>query len=151
MSIIKKIKTVDKKIERNKARYDLDRETAKIFAWLSGNVIKYEFLTDKDVLLEKNLLEKAATMKTFEYWPLCKELKAQTSVAEKQYQRLNKLFKQDEKEGPVTIKKEKPVIISESKLMHDNKYSFNEYKNVRKYSDLSFTSKYYKLLWFYHR
>ena len=29
----------------------------------SGNVGKYEFLTDKDVLQEKDLLEKAATKK----------------------------------------------------------------------------------------
>ena len=35
--------------------------------------------------------------------------------------------------------------------MYDNKYSFSGYKNVRKHSDLSFTSKYYKLLSFYHR
>ena len=36
---------------------------------------KYEFLTAKDVLLEKDLLEKAATKKRFEYSPLGKELK----------------------------------------------------------------------------
>ena len=40
---------------------------AKIFALSSGNISKYEFLTDKNVLSEKNLLEKAVTMKKFEY------------------------------------------------------------------------------------
>ena len=72
---------------------------------MSGNVCKYEFLTGKDVLPEKDLLEKAATMKRFEYSPLGKELKKQTSVAEKQYQSFDKIFNHDEKEEPVKIKK----------------------------------------------
>ena len=61
MSISEKIKVIKNKIEQNKAQYVLDRQTAKISALSSGNVSKYEFLTDKDVLPEKNLLEKAAT------------------------------------------------------------------------------------------
>ena len=44
-------------------------------------------LTEKYVLPEKYLLQKAATMKIFEYYPLGKELKKQSSVAEKQYQK----------------------------------------------------------------
>ena len=72
-------------------------------------------MTGKDLLPEKNLLEKAAVLKKFESSPLVKELKAQTSIVEKQYQGLNKLFKPDEKEEPGEIKEEKPEIISESK------------------------------------
>ena len=49
-------------------------------------------MTDKDVLPERELLEKAATMKRFEYSPLGKELKAQTDIAKKQYQGLDKAF-----------------------------------------------------------
>ena len=49
-----------------------------------GNVSKYEFLTSKDVLPGKDLLEKAATMKRFEYSPLDNELKVQTGVAKDQ-------------------------------------------------------------------
>ena len=48
---------------------------AKISALSTGNVEKYYFLTGKDVLLEKGLLEKAATIKRFEYSPLGSELK----------------------------------------------------------------------------
>ena len=44
-----------------------------------------EFLTCKDVLPEKGLLEKATALKRFEYIPLCKKLRKKTSVAEKQY------------------------------------------------------------------
>ena len=59
----------------------------------SENISKFEFLTGKDVLPEKDLLEKAATIKRFEYSPLDKELKAQTDIAKKQYQKLDNTFK----------------------------------------------------------
>ena len=48
---------------------------------LSGNVGKYEVLTGKDVLPKKDLLEKAATIKRFEYLPLGSQLKKQTDIA----------------------------------------------------------------------
>ena len=54
----------------------------------SGNASKYEFLTGKDVVREKNLIEKAATIKRFEYSPLGSELKKQTSMAKKTVQGL---------------------------------------------------------------
>ena len=60
------------KIKQNKARYDLDRKAAKISALSSRNVSKYEFLTSKDVLPEKDLLEKVAAIKN------SKELKKKT-------------------------------------------------------------------------
>ena len=65
MSTSEKIKTIDNKLEQNKAQYNLDRQTAKISPLSSGNVSKFEFLSGKDVLPEKELLEKAATMKRF--------------------------------------------------------------------------------------
>ena len=60
-TIIGKIKTTD-----NKDQYELDRQTAKVSALSSENVDKYELLTRKDILSEKPLLEKAATIKRFE-------------------------------------------------------------------------------------
>ena len=73
-----------------KAQYNLDRQTAKISALSSRNVSKYELLTGEDVLPEKGLPEKAATIKRFEYSPLGSELKRQTDIAKKQYQELEK-------------------------------------------------------------
>ena len=84
MTVSKKIKTIDNKIEQNKVQYDLDRQTAKILALPSGNVNKYGFLTGKNVWPKKDLLEKAATIKRFEYSPWGKELKAQTDIAKGQ-------------------------------------------------------------------
>ena len=46
-------------MEQNKAQYDLDTQIARILASSSGNLEKYQFLTDKNVLLEKDLLQKA--------------------------------------------------------------------------------------------
>ena len=72
----------------------------------------------KDVLPEKDLLEKTATMKRFKYWPLGKELKAQTDIVKKQYQKLD-----DDYELDNIIKKEKPTL----DLIHKSNYSFYKY------------------------
>ena len=99
MSISEKNKAINKKFEQSKAQYDLGRQTAKMFALSSENVCKYEFLTGKDVLPEKkDLLEKAAAIKRFEYSPLGKELKKQTSVAEEQYQNFDNVFEYNKNE-----------------------------------------------------
>ena len=48
-----------------------------------------------DVLVEEDLLEKAATIKRFEYSPLGSELKKYTDIAKKkkkEYQRLDKVY-----------------------------------------------------------
>ena len=97
MSVSAKIKRADNKMEQNKAQYYLDRQTAKTFALSSENVSKYDFLTSEGVFPEKVLLEKAAALKRFEYSPLDKELKKQTSVAEKQYQKLDNAFESNKR------------------------------------------------------
>ena len=76
MTVSEKIKTFNTKIVRNKDQYNFDKKTTKISALSSGYFIKYKFLAGKDVLLEKDLLEKAAALKKFLYLPL-------GSVAEK--------------------------------------------------------------------
>ena len=81
MRISQKVKT----IAQNRAQHNLGWQTAKISSLSSANVNRYELLTDKDVLLEKELLEEAAAIKRFEYFSLGKELKKQTSVTENQY------------------------------------------------------------------
>ena len=90
MSISVKIKEIHNKIEENKAQYDLDRQTAKITALSSRNVSKYEFLTGKDVLAEKKLIQKAAALKRFEYSPFGKAFEKRTNVIKKQAEVINK-------------------------------------------------------------
>ena len=95
MSISEKIKAINNKIEQNKPQYDLDRQTAKISALSSRHVSKYEFLTGKEVLRGKDLLEKAAATKRFKYSPLGKELKAYTDNVKKLCQKLDDNFQFD--------------------------------------------------------
>ena len=57
MSISEKNKTIDNKIEQNKAQQNLDRQAAKISALSSGNISNNEFLTGKNVLPEVDLLK----------------------------------------------------------------------------------------------
>ena len=141
MSINEKIKVINNKIEQNKAQYNLDRQTAKISALSSWNVSKYEFLTGEDVLPEKGLLEKSATMKKFECLPLGKELKAKADIAkknqkqkQKQFERLDNTFEFDK-----TIIKEKPSLkkYNRSNLIYDSKYSFYPYYNIKNFNSLS--------------
>ena len=138
MSISEKIKTIDNEIEQNKAQYVLDRQTAKISALSSGNFSKYEFLTGKDVLPEKDLLEKAAAMKRFKYSPLGKELKKQTSVAEKQCQKLGNAFKSNKKEE-FKIKSKRTC--AKSNLVYNNQFTFYEYHEAKKFAKRSFDLK----------
>ena len=66
-----------------------------------GNASKYEFLTGKDFLSKKNLLEKAAALKRFEHSPLrkafekCKAfvINKQTEVINEKEEERNKLLK----------------------------------------------------------
>ena len=97
-------------------------------------------LTGKDVSEGKYLPEKVATMKRFEYFPLGKELKAQTDIVRKKYQQLDHTFEFDK-----VIKKEKPASrnYNKSNLIYDRKYSFyKNYNDNKKFDNLSFKSKY---------
>ena len=87
MTTIEKIKTIDSIIKQNKAEYGLDKKAAKIFSLSLGNVSKYEFLISTLVLPEKDLLDKAATLKS-----KSKEVKAQTDIANEKYQGLDYSF-----------------------------------------------------------
>ena len=62
MSVSKKMKLMDKKVEQTKAQYNLDRETAMISTLSSGNVGKYEFWIGEDVLLkEERIIRKSCS------------------------------------------------------------------------------------------
>ena len=96
------------------------------------------------------MLGKAAALERVEYSPLGSKLKKKASGVEKRHQGLNNLFKSDEKEEPVIIKKEKPATNSKPKLVYDSKFSFSNYSNIRKYYDIFFSTKCDKLLSFSH-
>ena len=86
------------------------------------------------------MLEKAATMKRFEYSPLCKELKKQTSAAENSIKNLTIFYKEK-----ATFKK-----YNRSNLVYESQYSFYEYYNIHRFNIMSSESKYPILLSFYN-
>ena len=70
MTLTDQIKLLDRKIKQNESEYDLDRETTKISALSSKNLLKdkYELLTGEDLDLKPSIVEQAK----FEYSPLGK-------------------------------------------------------------------------------
>ena len=62
------IKILDNKIKANNAQYDLDRMNAEISAYSSDDLLKYEYLTKKDLGYKPDAFEQAK----FEYSPLGK-------------------------------------------------------------------------------
>ena len=61
-------KILDDKIKGNNTQYNLDRLNAEISAYSSGNLPKYEYLTNKDLIYKPDAFEQAK----FEYSPLGK-------------------------------------------------------------------------------
>ena len=66
MAVADQLKTIDNNIRANQAHYDLDRLAAKISAYSSGNLRKYEYLTGEDLGYKPSVIEQAK----FDYSPL---------------------------------------------------------------------------------
>ena len=49
MTVTDQFKIIDNKIKANQAQYDLDRLAARISAYCSGDLRKYEYLTGEDL------------------------------------------------------------------------------------------------------
>ena len=58
MTITDQIKVSNRKIVQNEAEHNLDRKAAKLSAFSSNNVGKYEYLTGEDVGLKQVVLNK---------------------------------------------------------------------------------------------
>ena len=52
MIVTDQLKIINNKMKENEAQYDLDRLAAKISALSSNDLIKYEYLTGEDLILE---------------------------------------------------------------------------------------------------
>ena len=66
MTVTDQLKIIDNKIKANQAQYDLDRLVAKISAYSSGDLRKYEYLTSEDLGYKPSVFEQAR----FDYSPL---------------------------------------------------------------------------------
>ena len=70
MTVTDQIKILDRKIMQNEAQYNLDSKAAKISAFSSNNLDKYEYLTGEDLDPKPSTMEQTK----FEYSPLGKIL-----------------------------------------------------------------------------
>ena len=68
MTVIDQVKIIDNKIKANQAQYDLDRLAAKISAYSSYDLRKYEYLTREDLGYKPSVVEQVK----FDYSPLGK-------------------------------------------------------------------------------
>ena len=66
MTVIDQLKIIDMKIKANQAQYDLDTLSAKISAYSSGDLKKYEYLTVGDLGYKASAFEQAKS----DYSPL---------------------------------------------------------------------------------
>ena len=57
MRVTDQLKIIDKKITANEAQYDLDRLAAKILAYSSDDLRKYEYLTGEDFGYKPSVFE----------------------------------------------------------------------------------------------
>ena len=68
MTATDQLKIIDNKIKSNQAQYDLDRLAAKISAYSSGDLRKYEYLTGEDLGYKLSMTVQAK----FDYSPFGK-------------------------------------------------------------------------------
>ena len=83
--------TINDQIRDEKLRYDINREAAKISAWSSGKIHKYEYLTGEDILPsnQQQIIEQTR----FTYSPLRKAFEKQIKTIEDQGEKKQKQFK----------------------------------------------------------
>ena len=66
MTVTDQFKIIDNKIKANQVQYDIDRLAAKICAYSSGDLRKYEYLTGEDLGYKPSMVEQVK----FDYSPL---------------------------------------------------------------------------------
>ena len=79
MTLTEQVTILDDKIKANKAQYELDREAAKIFALLSGELEKYEYLTGENLGHKPDVIQEAK----LEYSPLGKVFNKELNESDK--------------------------------------------------------------------
>ena len=65
MTVTDQLKMIDNEIKANQAQYDLQRLAAKISAYYSGDLRKYEYLTGEDLEYKPGVFEQTK----FDYSP----------------------------------------------------------------------------------
>ena len=135
MTVTDQIKILKRKIKQNESQYDLDREAAKISAWSSNNLDKYELLSGEDLNLKRSTVEQAK----FECSPLGRIFNKGLSEDDKKQGLLKKLKNvEDKNEKLLEVKNKTKENIKEITDFVDQPLSFEakelieEIKNIQK-------------------
>ena len=128
MTVTDQIKILDRKIKQNESQYDLEREAAKISAFSSNNLDKYELLTGEDLGL------KPSTVK-FEFSPLCKIFNKGLSEDDKKEGLLKRLkIIEDKNENLLEVRNKANENIREVTDFVDQNFSFEAKELIKETS-----------------
>ena len=149
MTVTDQIKILNRKIKQNEAQYDLDREAAKISAFSSNNLDKYEYLTGEDLDLKPSTVEQAK----FKYSPLVKIFNKGLSEDDKKEGISKRLENIKDKNDELlnifntTNKANKTTKINNQNkiLIYSTQYSLAKFKNIDDIKELSLDSMYKQL------
>ena len=140
MTVADQLKIIDNKIKVNQAQYDLDRLTAEISPYTSGDLKKYEYLTGQDLGYNRSVVEQDK----FDYSPLGKVFKKGLTEEDKK-EGLSKRVKNIEHKNKELLKaiKYQRIKQPESKktetkndLIYDPNHIFYKYR-LSKFSQIS--------------
>ena len=145
MTVTDQLKITDHKIKANQTQYDLDRLAAKISAYSSGDLRKYEYLTGEDLGYKPSVFEQAK----FDYSPLgnifTKGLD-RDDQKEGLFKRLGNIKGKNEELLNAFSKAAK----NERDFNYDSKYAFHKfYRNSEKFKRKLLGSKYDEMNDFY--
>ena len=122
MTVTDQIKILDKKNKPNEAQHDLDRKAAKISAFGSRNLDKYEYLTAEDLDYKPSTVEQAK----FDYSLLGMVSTNNT----KRKTNENKVDNQNKQN---------------KNLIYNSQHSFVKFKDIGEFKELSLDSMHKKL------
>ena len=126
MTVTDQLKIIDNKIKANQAQYDLDRLAAKISAYSSGDLRKYEYLTGEDLGYKPSVFEQAK----FDTKGLGKN-----DQKEGLFKRLENIKDKNEEllKAFSTANKFSKAVRNESDFNYDNKFTFYRfYRDFKK-------------------
>ena len=152
MTVTDQIKILDRKIMQNETQYHLDRKAAKISAWSSNNLDKYEYLTGEYSGYKANVIECAK----FEYFSLGKiftEGMGKDDRKEGLLKRLKNIEDKNQEQLKLISKANKTSSHTKNESDYNcdnNKFAFYKfYRDFQNFKDRSLESKYNDISKFY--
>ena len=151
MAVTDQLKTIDNKIKANQAVYDFDRLAAKISAYSSGDLRKYEYLTSEDLGYKPSVFEQVI----FDQSPLGNiftEGLDKDDQNEGIFKRLENIKDKNEEllKAFSAANKVSKSVKNESDFSYDFNYAFYQfYRDFKKIKRRSLGSKYDEINGFY--